>query len=135
MTDESSRTTAIRESGSADGMVESLIGFGAYLFHIGRPALGQLRVMVRIPCAGGELEGLALFVAPHIPRQDFDDVWRPPLVRGLSQQIQLARQVFYLGIAGLARWSQGCCWEFPSREYRISRADGSISSRSSRWRS
>jgi len=70
---------------AADGMLKSSVGLGTDFFNIGRAALRQFRMMIRIPCAGGELEGLALFVAPHVPPKQIDDIWGPPLVLGLSQ--------------------------------------------------
>jgi hypothetical protein len=56
--------------------------------------LGEIRMILRIPCTRRKPEGLPLFVALHLAAQQIDDVGRPPLVLGLSELVKLAGQVF-----------------------------------------
>jgi hypothetical protein len=55
------------EAGTASDHLALRRVFLSNPFDIGRTALSQFRVMVRIPCAGEKFEGLTLFVAPDIP--------------------------------------------------------------------
>src|SRR5580704_14101169 len=79
----------------ADSILESFIRLGADLVDIGCAAFSQFRVMVRIPCARGNHEGLVLFVTLDFPTQHFDGVGGSPLALSLGQLVELARQCLW----------------------------------------
>jgi hypothetical protein len=61
---------------------------------MGRAASSELRVIVRIPGAGGNFKSLALLISAHIHPQDIDGIRSPTLVLELGQQVKFMRQFF-----------------------------------------
>ncbi len=72
---------------------------------MGRAALGEFGVVGEIPGAVRKLQGLALFVAPHIAPENIDGVGGPRLVFSSGQPVEFVGE--FIGILTLGMGSSG----------------------------